>query len=603
MFIRQAKIRRGGKIYVYHRLIESVRTAQGPRQRLVMSLGTLDLPKSEWPLLAERIEDFLRHQQRIPFGSYQLDERALEYAERIRDKQLRNAAKTAPRGETKEVYVTESESEQVRELGLEYVADCLWRELGLDRILAGVGFSEKQCRLAEIEVIGRLVAPRSELGTVSWFGRTALGEIMDTRPGTLNEDKLYRLSDRLHRNREAIEAKLAARERELFSLDETIVLYDLTSTYFEGEAGGNEKAERGYSRDHHPAEKQVVVGLVLDGDGFPKAHEVFRGNTRDRDTLGAILDALENRLGTTGGATVVVDRGLSSEENLTLIRERGHHYIVTTRQRERGEIFPEVEPEQFRPVKHDRHAQVSVSAQVQRRGDEVFVLCHSSGREAKDRAIRERFATRFEEDAQRLSARVAAGRLKDPEKINQAIGRLKERYPRVARYYAVELHTDATGAPQVQWSRRDDAVEAAAERDGTYLIRTDRSDLSEEQIWKLYVTLSRIERSFRYLKSELGLRPVFHQTTARVEGHIFISLLAYHLLRVIERRLGDQGDRRSWPTIRDILSTHQMVTIVHQCTDGSVVRLRKASTPEQVHREIYSRLGLSPPRITRKGQS
>ncbi len=590
MFISQLKLTRRGRTYTYHRLIESVRTQDGPRQRLIMSLGTLELPKSEWPRLVERIEDFLRHQETIPFGSTAVDELALGYAERIRHKQERERAKSAARGQAKEVYLEHSESEQIRELGPEYVAHRFWQELELDRILKTQQFSEKQCRLTEVQVVGRLVAPRSELATVSWFGRTALDELMAASVGTLNEDRLYRLSDKLYQQRVPIEAQLAAREKEIFSLEDTIILYDLTSTYFEGTAAANEKAAYGYSRDHRSDQKQVVIGLVLDGEGFPKAHEVFKGNTKDRDTLEEMLDTLEGRVG--GGATVVVDRGLANEQSLAVIREHGHHYIVTTRQSERRQLFPEIEESQFVPLKVDANGQTMVSAQLRRHEDELYVLCHSKLREPKDRAIRQRFERRFEQDAEKLTRRVAAGNLKSPEKINQAIGRLRERYPRVARFYDLEAYTHTNGTTAVRWTKKSQAETDSTELDGTYLMRTDRTDLQQADIWKLYVMLWRVERSFRYLKSDLGLRPVFHQRTHRVEAHIFISLLAYHLLHAIERRLQDHGDHRSWPTIRDILATHQMVSIVHQCTDGSVFRLRRPSQPELAHRAIYKTLGL-----------
>ena len=601
MFIGQIKLSRNGRSYTYHRLLESVRTANGPRQRLILSLGTLTLPKSEWPRLAERIEDLLNHQEIIPFGGSELDELAAPFAERIRHKQQRQQAQLGDHGPAKKVYLARSSSEHLRELGPEYVAHVFWQQLHCDQILKRLGLSERQCRLAEIQVVGRLVAPRSERGTVGWFARTALDELMPSSVHSVNKDRLYRISDTLYEHRIAIEAELAARERELFALQETIILYDLSSTYFEGIAANNKKAARGYSRDHRPDCKQVVVGLVLDGEGFPKAHEVFTGNSKDENTMQQMLDSLDRRSsGTAGwpsGATVVMDRGLATADNLVLLRKRGHHYIVTTQQSERHELFPEIDSSKYVPVKVDAKGKVVVSGQLRQHQGEVYVLCHSVAREAKDRAIRQRFAARFEEDAEKLKQRVATGRLKKTEKINQAIGRLLGRYPRVARYYTVQLHTADKGQAEVRWGRKQEAQVVAEELDGTYLLRTDRSDLAEAEIWKLYVLLARIERSFRYLKSTLGLRPVFHQRSERVDAHIFISLLAYHLLHAIERRLQESGDHRSWPTIRDLLATHQMVTVVHQCTDGTVSRLRRPSQPELEQRKIYRalRIPATPP--------
>ena len=594
MFIGQLKVSRNGRSYTYHRLLESVRTDKGPRQRLVLSLGTLDLPKSEWPRLAERIEDLLNYQEQIPFGTSDLDQLAAPFAERIRHKQQRRRAQQKGQGPAKEVYPERSSSEHIRELGPEYVAHVFWERLRCDQLLRRCGFSPRQCRLAEIQVVGRLIAPRSERGTAAWYARTALAELMPGSVASVSKDALYRISDQLCEHRVAIETGLAARERELFALDETIVLYDLSSTYFEGSAARNKKAVHGYSRDHRPDCKQVVVGLVLDGEGFPKAHEVFTGNTKDETSMTQMLDSLDRRSGSIVGwpsqPTVIMDRGLATDENLNLLRARGQHYIVATAQSERHELFPKIDASRYVPVKVNAKGKVVVSGQLRRHQGELYVLCHSAARAAKDQAIRQRFEERFEQDADKLKVRVAAGRLKKPEKINQAIGRLLGRYPRVARYYTVHRHTDETGQAEVRWAKKDAAQQLAEELDGTYLLRTDRTDLTEAELWKLYVLLARIERSFRYLKSNLGLRPVFHQRTERSDAHIFISLLAYHLLHSIERRLQENGEHRSWPTIRDLLSTHQMVTIVHQCTDGTVLRVRRPSQPELEHRKIYRAL-------------
>ena len=607
MFIGQLKVSRNGRSYTYHRLLESVRTDKGPRQRLILSLGTLDLPKSEWPRLAERIEDLLNYQEQIPFGTSDLDQLAAPFAERIRHKQQRRRAQQNGQGPAKEVYPERSSSERIRELGPEYVAHVFWERLHCDQLLQRCGFSPRQCRLAEIQVTGRLIAPRSERGTAAWFARTALAELMPGSVASVSKDALYRISDQLYAHRVAIETGLAARERELFTLDETIILYDLSSTYFEGSAAHNKKAAHGYSRDHRPDCKQVVVGLVLDGEGFPKAHEVFTGNTKDETSMTQMLDSLDRRGGSIVGwpsqPTVIMDRGLATDENLNLLRKRGQHYIVATAQSERHELFAKIDASRYVPVKVNAKGNVVVSGQLRRHQGELYVLCHSAARAAKDQAIRQRFEERFEQDADKLKVRVAAGRLKKPEKIDQAIGRLLGRYPRVARYYAVQMHTDEEGQAEVRWAKKDAAQQLAEELDGTYLLRTDRTDLTEAELWKLYVLLARIERSFRYLKSNLGLRPVFHQRTERSDAHIFISLLAYHLLHTIERRLQENGEHRSWPTIRDLLSTHQMVTIVHQCTDGKVLRVRRPSQPELEHRKIYRALRVpATPRPLRRGR-
>ncbi|MEW6756332.1 MAG: IS1634 family transposase [Candidatus Latescibacterota bacterium] len=600
MFIRQITIRRHGKQYTYHRLIESVRTPSGPRQRLVMSLGRLEVPRSQWRLLAERIQEFLYNQQSLPFGSYEVDGLARQVAERVERKRQRGARQAHFGRRAVEVYPELSDASQLRQLGPEYVGQAFYRRLGLEEMLQQLGFSEKQRALAEVEVVGRLVEPRSELGTVSWYGRSALGELMEGQLGaSIQEDDLYRISDKLYARRRQIEEALWERERTLFSLKETIVLYDLTSTYFEGLAVACPKAKRGHSRDHRNDCLQVVLGLVLDGQGYAKAHEVFEGNRPDAATLEEMLERLEAN-SPEPGATVVMDRGLATKENLKLLRSRGYQYVVAMRAREREKLWGEGETDEWVPFRQSEKGEVLVEGRMKRQGEEILILCHSASREGKDRGIRERLRARLEEDAGKLKRRVQEGKLKDPAKIQQAIGRLRQRYPRVARLYRLEL----TAEGQVEWEALVEKLSEVEEADGRYLLRTNRTDLDERQIWELYIMLNRVERSFRSVKGTLGIRPIHHHKAQRVESHIFISVLAYHLLHAIEERLRLDGDTRSWATIRDILSTHQVVTITHHGTDGRTYEVRRPSRPEYAHEQIYKRLGLrSTPRLRQDKRS
>src|SRR5439155_798172 len=323
-----------------------------------------------------------------------------------------------------------------------------------------------------------------------WIRRTALSDMLGTDFATLADDALYRNLDRLHPQRARIEQALAARERTLFNLDDTIYLYDLTSTYFEGQCPHNPQAKRGYSRDHRPDCKQVVVGLVLDREGFPKAHEVFDGNRQDRTTLDEMLEALEQRTGGRGGATVVIDRGMAFAENLAQIRARGHHYIVAGRPAERHEHLDAFEDatgwtEILRTPSPRNPEQKKTRVFVKRaaRGDEAHLLCRSDGRREKDQAIRDKHEHRLLRDLTKHQPRVTGGQLRDP---------------------------------------------------------------------------------------------------------------AYHLLVAIEKRFLDQGVHTSWATLREQLSTHHVVTVVLPSTHGQTLRIRRSSTPEAIHREIYRTLQISP---------
>ena len=343
MYIRKSTRKYKGKTYTNYLLVESVHTPKGPRQRTVCSLGNLaPAPIEEWRALAHRLESALRGQ--LPLDASDAEFNAVLESARRRGRKRRVFPPAA--GAVVKVDTGRVEVERAREAGPVHVGHQMWKRLGLDEILGRAGLSDSACTLSESMVLSRLIDPCSELATPDWVRRTALEDILGTDFSELNEDHLYRNLDVLHPKREAIERELAERERTLFNLDETIYLYDLTSTYFEGQAKKNPQAKLGYSRDKRPDCKQVVVGLVLDRNGFPKAHEVFDGNVQDRDTVGHMLDVLEQRSGKKAGSTVIVDRGMAYEENLAEIRRRDYHYIVAGRQPERHQWLDELEKDE-----------------------------------------------------------------------------------------------------------------------------------------------------------------------------------------------------------------------------------------------------------------
>jgi transposase len=590
MYIRKTTKTHRGKSYSNYLLVESVHTPKGPRQRIICSLGSLaPAPPEQWLDLAHRLEASLQGQISLTTDS------AVEaMAEKVRraHSQPPQARPTArPR------LVVDSERvtvEEAREAGPVHVGHQMWQQLGLSEILSGVGLPDRACRLSEAMVLNRLIFPLSEHAMPDWMGRTALGDILGTNFSTLHDDALYRNLDRLHRNRQRIEAELAEREKTLFNLDDTWYLYDLTSTYFEGQALSNPQAKRGYSRDKRPDCKQVLVGLVLDRDGFPKAHEVLDGNRQDRTTVGEMLDSLEKRTGPKPGATVVVDRGMAYEENLAEIRARGHHYLVAGRQPERNAWLEEFErgddwEEVIRQPSPRNPPQKKSQVRIKRRpqGHEVYILCLSEEREEKDRAIRETHEQRLRRDLERLQARIEKGQLTKLAKIHQAIGRLQERYPRVARYYRIDY---AAEQKRLTWEEDHDKKAIAEKLDGGYVLKTDRQDLTGDEIWRTYILLTRVEAAFRAMKSPLMERPIFHHLETRTQTHIFLCVLAYHLLVTLEKRFLDRGVHTSWWTLRQQLSTHQVVTVVLPTKDGRVLKIRKGTSPEPIHREIYSTL-------------
>lgn len=599
MFIRKCVKTVKGKKYVNHLLVESINTPGGPRQKVICSLGNLDPgPAEKWVRVAKNIEKALGGQLDI-----EADPLAEQIVERIKLKENAGiqARELEPEGDRWQTVDTENFSvDKAREAGPVHVGHQMWKKLRIAEVLAAAGLDEKTCLLTEIMTINRLVEPSSELATVEWISRTALPDILGQEAQILSPSTLYRNMDRLHEHREKIERDLAEIERNLFNLKDTILLYDLTSTYFEGRAEKNEKAKHGYSRDHRPDCKQVVIGMVVDDEGFPKAHEVFAGNRSDSTTVEEILTAIDKRLGraqeqlveTTGEVPmVVVDRGMASDDNLAQIKARHYHYVVAARHDERDKLFDEFEDTSdwklvIRETSVTNSYQRKTRIRVKRGkpGEETRILCISDERVEKDRAIRNKQESRLLADLRKLEKRVQEGRLTDPNKVHEAIGRLKERYPRVARYYKMTFHQDSR---QFVWCEDTEKRARALELDGSYLLKTDREDLSEEEIWKLYSLLTRIEAAFRDLKGPIGERPVFHQTEKRVETHIFICVLAYHLLVAIEKMFRDRNVHVSWETARKDLRSHQVVTTTLPAKNGRLLKIRKDTKPEPVHSAIY----------------
>jgi transposase len=601
VYVRQTTRRYKDKTYTNYLLVESIHTPKGPRQKVICSLGDLSpRPAEEWLRLARKVEDALVGQANL-FSDP--DPEVEQIVRQVRQRQAgsspqdpNSAPQSDPGGDLVAVHSDRIAITQVRSAGPTHIGFQFWKRLDLEAILQRHGFSTRAIQLTCAMTLNRLIHPGSEHAMPQWIRSTALADILGVDFTTLADDPLYRNLDRLHPNRAAIESDLVERERQLFQLDPTVYLYDLTSTYFEGQAPRNPKAQRGYSRDHRPDCKQVVVGLVIGREGFPIAHEIFAGNTQDRTTLGRMLDLLKDRVGLREGSMVVVDRGMAYAENLKEIRDRKLHYVVAARQPERDQWLDDFEQvEGFEEVPRPPSPQnpfqkkslVRVKALTQ--GQEMIVLCTSEGRTAKDRAIRQKQEGRFLADLERLQRRIDGGRLKREIKIGEAIGRLKQRYPRVSRYHTI--HYDAARG---KLSHEPNAEKKAKAEllDGGYLLRTDRPDLTAREAWLMYMTLTRAESAFRAIKTPLAERPIFHHLEHRVETHIFLCVLAYHLMVAIETTLLNQEVHTSWATVRETVATHNVVTMVLPTDGGKVLCIRKGTTPEPEQLELYRLLNI-----------
>jgi hypothetical protein len=568
-------------------LVESYRNAEGqPRQRLVASLGDACLPADEKHLIARAVENHLAGQPDLVAA--ELSTPAADWVTRIlklagRSKSARPVAVEKVDG----VLLDGIATENVVQLGPQLVALKAWEELGLSGTLAEAGLSPCHIATARMLVANRFIEPLSEWALIGWAERTALPEMLGIRVTKSTKDRLYLAGDALFKRRKDVEAALRVREENLFGLRRGVILYDMTNTHFEGLCAGNPKARHGKNKQKRNDCRQMAVGMAFDERGLPLAHDVFEGNIAESKTLALMLDRL--LLPQEGSTPVVIlDAGFASAANIALLKERGLGYLVNITRGHRSRHAGEFAAGGFEPVpgrEPGQRVEVKTINDPDNPGGSL-VLCRSTQRREKELAMLSKAEERFLADVSALQERVAGGKLKNPGKIERAVGRLQKKHPRAARFHGLRLEGGILVASPAG-NKREEALELC----GDYILRTDQ-DLGPTQIWSLYMTLLQAEEGFACLKGALGLRPNFHQTEHRVEAHIFISVLAYHLLCWVRERLRQSRDNRDWKTLRRLLSTHSLVTTVLPLEDGRVLRVRKPSLPDPEQALVFKRLGI-----------
>lgn len=597
MFIREIKKIEPGsrKSYIYHRLMESVRTPKGPRQRIVLNLGKLEIQRDEWKALADLIEEILTGQQRFPGLKAPFEELAQHYAGLIRRKEMQSIPSKptgAPVAEWEKVDLNSITQEEVRTIGAEVIGWWAFNTLGINDILKELGFTGRQVELAALLTVGRLLHPGSERETALWGKQVSgLDEVLGTSFEHLSNNALYRLSDALVAKKDQIEEALVSKERPLLGLRETIILYDLTNIYFCGTGVESDLAQRGSSKEKRTDCPLATLALALDEDGFPKASRIFAGNVSEPATLREILRALPIKQVEQRGLfdktpTVVMDAGIATNKNLEIVREEGFHYICVSRTRPKEPLSEDLE------VIREREGSVLVRGKTIESEGEVLLYCESAGRARKEESMKGLFQKRFEEGLSAIADSLAKKRgVKDYQKVLERLGKLKGKYPSVSRFYDIEVDHENEIATAIRWTIRDQAA-LDFRFSGAYLLRTDRKDLKEKELWTLYNSLTHIEGAFRSLKSELGLRPVFHRVSRRIEGHLFITVLAYHLLAFIERKLRKNGIRQCWENIRMLMATQVRITVSLNNDAGERIHIRQTTEPEPFHKQIFSALEL-----------
>jgi Transposase DDE domain len=577
MYLRHTTRRKDGKVHRYWQLVRSVRIGRKVVQQTVAHLGELDAQgRARAKALARAITG--DRAQADLFIAEDADEAISVRLKRIR-------------------------LERGRRFGDVWLGWTLWRALRLDEALTRLLPEGREAvpwaPMAAVLVLARLCEPSSELHIAeTWYRGTALEDLLALPAPLVNDDRLYRALDRLVPHKPALEQHLVARLGELFALDYDLLLYDVTSVYFEGAAAANPLAQRGHSRDHRPDCKQVCLALVVTRDGMPLGYEVFAGNRTDVTTVEDIVEAMEARYGM-AQRIWVMDRGMTSADNLAWLRETGRRYLVGTPKSELKKWAGALaEARDWQAVRDGIEAKQCVGPD----GVETFVLIRSVERREKERAMHERFARRIEDGLTRLGDRLRrARRPLDVRRLERQLGRLLERNQRAAGRYVIDFVPDPThpAGVRLDWRARPEWDDWARWSEGCYVLRTNVTDWSADELWRTYIQLTDVEAAFRIQKSELGIRPVWHQRADRVQAHILICFLAYVLWKTLEQWQRRAGLGQSPRTVLNELQRIQSTDVVLPTEDGRELRLRCVVRPDAAQAALLDRLGLDLPQRLR----
>jgi transposase len=574
MYLRHTTVCKDGKTHTYWRLVRSVRRGRKVVQETVAQLGELD---GEGRARARRL--------------------ALQITGRREQYELFELAGDA--GEPVAVRLEQVRLERTRRFGDVWLGWRLW--CALDRFCVEQMPAGRErvawATMAAILVIARLCEPSSELHIAEdWYRRTALADLSGVAVERVNDDRLYRALDRLLPHKRGLEEHLKRRLGELFALDYELLLYDVTSTYFEGQAAANPLAQRGHSRDHRPDCKQVCIGLVVTREGMPLGYEVFAGNRTDVTTVEEIVGTMESRFGR-ARRVWVMDRGMTSAETVAWLQSGDRHYLIGASRSELKKLAPQlVDARDWRQVRDGVEAKLCASPE----GSETFLLVRSAERQLKERAMHARFCERIEAALARLGGRLARARGPiDRSVTERQIGRLLGRNSRAAGRYAIRLIEDPAvpAGLRLDWSIRAEWDDWSRHSEGCYVLRTNIHDWTPEALWRTYIQLSEAEAAFRINKSDLSIRPIWHQREDRVLAHILVCFLAYVLWKTLEQWQSRAGLGNSPRTIlQELAAIHSTDVVLPTATvPQRELRLRCVVRPDRAQAALLERLGLRLP--------
>jgi transposase len=566
MFLRKFSTDKDGKQLDYWALVESVRTERGPRQRIVSYLGDMDE--------AGRLS--IHH--------------AVE-----KDFSVQESLFDATLPEWVEVNVRKVRTERSRRFGDVWLALELIKKLDfgelLERVMPETHPKISWARLAEVLVISRFCEPSSELHIAEHFYRkSALPDLMGISDEDIYDNRLYRALDKLLEHKDDIQKHLKERLGELFHISYDILLYDVTSTYFEGQLSGNPQAKHGYSRDSRPDCKQVCIGLVVTKEGIPLGYELFEGNRHDSKTVETIIEKMESLYGKSDRIWIM-DRGMASAENLELLEEQGRRYIIGTGKSQLKRFEQHLLTQDWKQVHEGLEVKACPSPDG---GKETFILCRSEARRDKEQAIHNRFVERLEKGLHKVKRSCTSGRIKDREVAGRRIGRLLERYNRASVLFDIDVK-ELDGKLDLSWTIHDTYSDWARLSEGYYLLRTNIKDWTPEDLWKAYIQLTEAEAAFRIHKQDLKLRPIWHQREDRVQAHILVCFLAYVLWKCLAQMCKQAGLGNEPRTVLLEIKNLTLIDVVLQTRTGTEIRLRCVSKPEQHLAILLQKLNLRPP--------
>ena len=593
MFIRKTKKSNGSKNYYCYQLIESIRTERGPRQRILITLGSgLDLDKDESKQLANRIEEILTGTLNLFEPPEHIEQLAKTWADKLAKKQL-IASKQPPKDTSnyQQVDINTLNHEDPRQAGIETIAWHMIQKLELPSKLTDLMMTKRQVHIALGIIIHRLANPGSERFAHKWLREiSALDELIGCSFQALSKNSVYQAGDRLLERKDPLETQLAKQQSPLFDCKNTIYLYDLTNTFFEGQGGNHRGAKHGVSKEKRRDCPLITLGLVINQDGFVQKSRIYPGNISETTTLQqAVNDLIQKPSNPSSNPILVIDAGFASSANLTWLRDNNIPYITVCKHRQPIDLGPNPET-----LKSQSGHTITVNLKSQPDSQEVELHCYSQAREEKEKAIEKKQRTQFEEQLNRAHAALnKKSGTKKYDKVIERIGRLKERHRRIASYYDIEVIRDnkhPDRAQEIKWTYNTER--ARKKFGGGYILKAYNVNLSGEELWRVYTQLTEVEAAFRSLKSTLGLRPIYHRLESRIDAHLFITLLAYHVLHAIRFELKQHNIHHSWEEIRRILQHQTRVTTSIKRKDGKQLRVRTTTKPTTAQREIYSALRL-----------